>query len=107
MKKYHDYLIQALRDPKEAAEYLNVALEEGDRDMFLVALKNVAEAHGGMTKLSRRLKLNRPNLYRMLSKKGNPEIKTLTHVLKDFGLRLAVIAVGKEKIKTPRASCPV
>ena len=100
MRRYHDYLIEALKDAEHAAEYLNTVLEEGDRDMFLVALKNVAEAHGGMTKLSRRLKLNRPNLYRMLSKKGNPEIKTLTRVLKDFGLRLAVIAVGKGKLKT-------
>ena len=99
MKNYHDSLIQALKDPQEAAEYLNVALEEGDRDMFLVALKNVAEAHGGMTKLSRRLKLNRPNLYKMLSKKGNPEIKTLTHILNNFGLRLAVIAITKENLK--------
>ena len=99
MKKYHDSLISALKNPREAAGYLNAALEEGDRDMFLVALKNVAEAHGGMTKLSRRLKLNRPNLYKMLSKKGNPEIKTLVHILNDFGLRLAVITKSKENLK--------
>lgn len=99
MRRYHDYLIESLKDPEEAAGYLNFVLEEGDRDMFLIALKNVAEAHGGMTKLSRRLKLNRPNLYKILSKKGNPEIKTLTHILNGFGLRLAIIAITKENLK--------
>jgi len=95
MKRYHDWLIQKLNDPEESAEYLNAALEDGDKEMFLVALKNVAEAHGGMAKLSRKLNLNRPNLYKALSKDGNPEIKTLTRILNDFGLQLAVVAKPK------------
>jgi len=92
MKKYHDSLIEALKKPEEAAAYLNAALEEGDKDMFLVALRNVAEARGGMAKLSRRAKLNRANLYKVFSKHGNPEMQTLTHILNKFGLRLAVAA---------------
>ncbi len=90
MKKYHDYLIETLKNPSEAAGYLNAALEQGDRDMFLVALRNVAEARGGMAKLSRGAKLNRANLYRVFSKNGNPEIQTLARILNNFGLRLAV-----------------
>lgn len=90
MKKYHDFLIERLKDPKLAASYLNVTLEEGDQEMFLVALKNVAEAQGGMTKLSRTAKLNRPNLYRIFSKHGNPEICTISNILNVFGLRLSV-----------------
>jgi probable addiction module antidote protein len=90
MKRYHDFLIKSLKDPLEAAGYLNIVLEEGDKKMFLVALKNVAEAHGGMVKLSRSTKLNRANLYKIFSKRGNPEIATLNHVLESFGLRLAI-----------------
>ena len=90
MKKYQDSLIKALRDPREAAGYLNAVLEEGDDRMFLVALRNVAEARGGFTKLSRLAKLNRANLYKILSKKGNPEIQTLCQILDQFGLRVAV-----------------
>ena len=95
MKRYHDSLIKALKEPVEAAEYLNAALEQGDPKMFLVALKNVAEARGGMVKLSRAAKLNRANLYKIFSKRGNPEMQTLANVLSIFGLRLAVAAKSK------------
>jgi len=90
MKSYQDSLIKALKDPEAAAGYLNAALEDGDKMMFLIALRNVAEARGGFTKLSRLAKLNRANLYKILSKKGNPEIQTLCQILDQFGLRVAV-----------------
>ena len=44
---YHDYLIETLKNPKEAAGYLNAALEDDEIDGFLEALRNVVEAHGG------------------------------------------------------------
>ena len=91
-KSYHESLIKALEDPDEAAEYLNAVLEDSDKRLFLVALKQVAEARGGMAKLSRSAKLSRPNLYRSLSKTGNPEFGTLANILNSFGLKLAVIA---------------
>ena len=97
-KSYHESLIRALKDPSEAAEYLNAALEEGDGKMFLVALRNVAEARGGMAKLSRTTRLNRANLYKVFSKHGNPEIQTLSSVLHTFGLRLAVAAESKHAL---------
>jgi DNA-binding phage protein len=45
-KSYQESLLAALRDPEEAAEYLNAALEDGDEQIFLLALRNVAEANG-------------------------------------------------------------
>src|SRR3990167_5615922 len=93
--KYHDTLIQALKDPKEAAEYLNSALEEGEPELFLLALRNVAEAFGGMSKLSKKSKLNRETLYRMLSKKGNPALDSLTSLLKALGLKINVQIEGR------------
>jgi probable addiction module antidote protein len=74
---YQEDLIEALRDPREATAYLNAAMEEGDRALFLLALRNVAEAHGGMAAVSEKAKLNWESLYRMLSRKGNPEIKRI------------------------------
>jgi probable addiction module antidote protein len=91
-KSYYESLIKTLKDPEEAVEYLNAALEDGDESVFLSALKSVAEAHGGMAKLSHVTKLNRANLYKAFSRHGNPEIQTLAHVLHAFGLRLAVAA---------------
>jgi probable addiction module antidote protein len=89
-RKYQDSLIAALRDPKEAAAYLDAALEAGDRAAFLLAIRNVIDALGGMTQIARDTGLNRENLYRVLSKQGNPELNSLEKLLKALGLRLAV-----------------
>lgn len=87
---YQKDLIEYLKDPCEASAYLNAAIEEGDHPIFLLALRNVAEANGGMTALSAKTRLSRESLYRMLSKRGNPEIKSLNMVLQVMGLRLAI-----------------
>ena len=89
-KSYQIDLIEALRDPREAEEYLNAALEEVDPELFLLALRNVAEAQGGMAQLADRADLNRESLYRMLSERGNPEFKSLEALLHALGFRLAV-----------------
>ncbi len=93
-KKYQDELIKSLKDPKEASAYLNAALEEKDTAIFLVALRNVTEAFGGLSEISKKTHLNRENLYRMLSKNGNPEISSLEAILESIGLRLAVETKG-------------
>lgn len=89
-KNYEEDLTRALREPAEASRYLNAALEEGDVEVFLLALRDVSRSLGGMTKVARLAKLNRENLYRMLSRNGNPELRGLGSLLKALGLRLAV-----------------
>ncbi|OGQ99565.1 MAG: putative addiction module antidote protein [Deltaproteobacteria bacterium RIFOXYD12_FULL_55_16] len=89
---YQNDLIEALKDPCEAAAYLNAAMEDGDREVFLLALRNVAEANGGVGAVAAKADLSRENLYRMLSRRGNPEIKSLFNLLHSMGLRLAVEA---------------
>jgi DNA-binding phage protein len=44
-KPYHSYLIESLKDPAEAAAYLDAVLEDGDLQHMLLALKNIIEAH--------------------------------------------------------------
>lgn len=89
-KSYQEELIASLKDPKEATAYINAALEEKDApEVFLLALKNVAEAFG-FSKLAKKTHLNRENLYRMLSEKGNPEFSSLNALLNGLGLRLYV-----------------
>ena len=96
---FHDDLIELLKEPGQACAYLNAALEEGGRRIFQEALREVAEAVGGMSALSRRAKLHRVNLYRILSKHGNPEIRSLENILKVFGLRLAVVEDKPSKLR--------
>ena len=87
---YQTDLIESLRDAQEAEEYLNAALEENDPELFLRALRNVAEAQGGVASLAEKTKLNRESLYRMLSERGNPELRSLEALLHALGFRLAV-----------------
>jgi len=97
MRRHRDfkgYHIEKLRDPEEARVYLSVALEEyerdGDTEAFLLALRDVTEAQGGITKLAERTKLNRQNLYKALSDKGNPRLETVGAILHGLGFRLSI-----------------
>jgi probable addiction module antidote protein len=65
-------------------------LEDGDEQELMVALRRVAEACGGVPKLADKTKLNATTLYRTLSRKGNPELRSMTTMLRAMGLRLAV-----------------
>ena len=85
-ESYEDHLMESLKDPEAAARYLTACLEDGDPEVFLLALRDVAEARGGMRKLSKQTSLNRENLYRMLSKSGNPTLSSLGPVLTSMGL---------------------
>ena len=91
---YADDLRERLRDPKYAAEYLNAVLEDEENSndaVFLLALRNVAEAFQ-ISNVAEGAGINRENLYRMLSSKGNPTLDSLFAVLKALGLRFSVQA---------------
>jgi probable addiction module antidote protein len=87
---YRENLLRGLKKPDEAVHYLNASLEDGDIRVFLLALRDVAAARGGMGALARDTRLNRESLYRMLSRSGNPSLDSLTAVLSACGLRLTV-----------------
>jgi probable addiction module antidote protein len=87
--KYEHGLKEHLTDPIEAAAYLNAALEDGAQDVFLMALRDVANARG-LTRLARETSLNRENLYRILSEEGNPQLSSLNALLSSLGLKLAI-----------------
>ena len=93
-RRFEDDLRERLADPEYARVFLDVALEEyeqdGDTEAFLLALRDVAEAQGGLTQLARRTKLNRQNLYKALSSKGNPRLQTVETILHGLGFRLSV-----------------
>lgn len=92
-KPYIDHeeaTIQSFRDdPIFAAEYLNAVLADGDQEELLVALRRIAKAHG-MKDIAEASNLNAKTLYRTLSPKGNPELKSFNSILKSMGMRLAI-----------------
>ncbi len=89
-RKWEDVLDEDLQDPEEAALYLDACLAEGDPDVFLLALRDVARARGGIAALATVAGLNREHLYRMLSEDGNPRIRSLEPILRALGCRLGI-----------------
>lgn len=92
---HHEAELAELRADRElAVEYLKAAMESldnpDDRAAGLLALRTVAEAYGGLGVVAAEAGISREALYRTLSPKGNPTLKTLLAVLKTVGLRLSV-----------------
>src|SRR5689334_12367786 len=93
-RSYDETRRKALQNPKVAAVYLEECLKDGDMELFTAALRHVADARGGMAKLSKTTRLNREALYRTLSEGGNPRLDTLTKVLSALGLRIGVTSAN-------------
>ena len=92
---HHEAELAELRADRElAVAYLKAAMESlddpDDRAAGLLALRTVAEAYGGLGAVAAEAGISRESLYRTLSPKGNPTLKTLLAVLKTVGLRLSV-----------------
>lgn len=105
---YKDDLFERLQEDEYAAAYLNAALLDEDSKTFLIALKDVADARGsGLSNLAKKAHLNRENLYRTLSKNGNPRLNSLCVILEALGLHLAITPmkckqrITKHKIRKP------
>ncbi len=79
-----------LKTQKDIAAYLNTALEDGDPAVLLEALRNVAQAKGGVGALAKAAGVSRESLYRTLSRRGNPKIDTVMALLHALGLRLTI-----------------
>jgi len=98
---HHAIEVDELRADRElAVEYLKAAMESlddpDDRAAGLLALRTVAEAHGGLAAVAREAGISREALYRSLSPSGNPTLKTLLAVLSTVGMRLSVEAGNRK-----------
>jgi probable addiction module antidote protein len=90
-------LIHRLRDPEEAENLLDVALEDGDPQALLQVLKYIVAAQGGMSAISKKARLTRATLYQALDKNGNPTYRSLNSILDALGFKLKV-----ERQRQPR-----
>jgi probable addiction module antidote protein len=93
---YKTFLMKRIRDPKMAAGYLTASLEEGN-EAFLLAIRDVAEAQGGISSLAKATSLNREGLYDMLSENGNPRLSSLSTLLDALGLKVEFAAKRTRK----------
>ena len=75
------------------SEYLSVALEDPDPEMFLMAVRNVARARG-MTQLARDAGLGRESLYKALRPGAKPRYETVAKLVAALGMKLHAIPSG-------------
>lgn len=90
LRRLEDFLDERLQDPISAIGYLNACLEDEEPEVFLLALRDVARARGGLEKLAESASLNPEHVVRMLSEVGSPELRTLEALLDALGFRLAI-----------------
>ncbi len=88
----HDEAMAELfqEDPAFATDYINSILADGNQEDLMIALRQVAAACGGVAAIAEKARLNPTQLYRTLSAEGNPELRSLSALLKAMGMRLAV-----------------
>lgn len=84
-------------DPDLAAATLDAILADGDQGELLVTLRQMAKAFGGVPAVAKSADLNPTQLYRTLSEKGNPELRSLSALLRSMGLRLSVQPLDRQR----------
>lgn len=91
---HDEVMVKKLRKNQAfAAEYLKAAIEDTEEpQVLLVALRQVAEARGGIAKVAKAAGMKRESLYRTLSPRGNPRLSTLFALTKAMGLTVTVEA---------------
>ncbi len=95
-KSYHSYLIESLKDPLEAAAYLDAVIEDGNFENILLALKNVAEAQQDITNNSKDNKLNLDINLQLFPNQQPSELMTIAKLLNQLGLKLSVTVQEKQ-----------
>jgi probable addiction module antidote protein len=81
-----DYL-----DSEEAiSEYLNAALEDGDADLLLAAIADIAKARG-IARIAADAGLGRESLYKTLAPGSKPRVDTVIKLLHALGVKLNVV----------------
>lgn len=98
-KPHDDAMAEAYsKDPAYAVQLLNAILEDGDQSEFLIALRQMAKAFGGVQALAEQAQLNPTQLYRTLSPDGNPALSNFSAILKAMGMRISVQSVNDQAL---------
>ena len=89
---FKENLLKALTDPKEAQAYLEAALAayeaDSNTDALLLAMRDVAQAQGGIGQLAKRVGISREHLYNVLASKHKPRLDNLLSILSGLGFQV-------------------
>jgi len=97
---FKENVLERLQDQEFARIYIETALEsyqeDGCTDALLLAMRDVAEAQGGIGKLAKKTTISREHLYDILASKHNPSLDNWLDILSALGFRVRL-----EPQKTP------
>jgi probable addiction module antidote protein len=97
-KSHDDAMAEVYRqDPDYAMQLLNNILEDGNQSEFLIALRQLAKAFGGVQAVAENANLNPTQIYRTLSPDGNPALSNFSAILKAMGMRLSIQPVTEPR----------
>ena len=89
---FEDDLFQRLQNKVFSKAYLETALGEykkdGDTQALLLAMRDVAEAQGGIGKLAKKTTISREHLYDILASKHNPRLDNWLSIISALGFRV-------------------
>jgi DNA-binding phage protein len=88
-RSYRSYLIESLKDPQEAAAYLDAVLDDGSFEEVRLALTNVVEAQISMLE-DTPLVSHRRAIYETLSQQSQLDFSTLLKILSELGFRISI-----------------
>ncbi len=78
-----------LHNEEACAQYLSLAMEDGDPQLLAAALGDIARSRG-MSQVARDAGLTREGLYKALGPGGNPSFATVVKVIRALGMRFDV-----------------
>lgn len=82
--------------PEAAIEMLHQCIAEGDHEMLLVTLRHLAKNAGGIEHVSSATGFHENTLYRTLSRRGNPSLRTLMLICGALGMRMQFSQVNTQ-----------
>lgn len=89
-------IAEHLDTPELVAGFISDALDTGD-SAFIAGALGIAARAKGMTKIAEDAGLSREQLYRSLSKAGNPTLTTFLAALKALGLEIHASPIPKAR----------
>lgn len=84
-------IVDYLDNDEVITEYLSVAAEETNPDLFIAALGDVSKARG-IAQIAKDTGLGREILYKVLRQGAHPRFKTINAILHALGVKIAVVS---------------
>ncbi len=90
-RSYQFYLIESLKDPQEAAAYLDAGLEDGWVEEVRLALRNITEAQI-LVLGNAQLVAHHKAIYDRLTQQTQLDVSTLLIMLHELGFKMSIEA---------------